>query len=94
MQGKFTSSLLAIGLIIGQLLLVQHAFDSHRHADNEPCEVCILSAGLDQALEQSQPSTGLQPVHSLTDGCQDSLDLQPPAMAFLARAPPQDLLSS
>ncbi|MDH3900067.1 MAG: hypothetical protein OEU51_03345 [Gammaproteobacteria bacterium] len=92
MQNKFISSLLLIGLILAQLVLAQHAHDLISHVDNEPCELCLLSTGLDQALGQEHPSVELQPVHGLAGRWQHFLNLTPLTTAFLARAPPPVVL--
>ena len=85
---------LAVVLIAGQLFLALHSHDLESHANGEACEVCILSAGLDQALAHAHPHTGIQPTDALTEAGQDSVDFQYAVLAFLARAPPQDLLYS
>ena len=54
-KDKFTSTFLAVVLILGQLAFVYHALDQSSHTDDEPCKLCLLSAGLDQALEQKPP---------------------------------------
>jgi len=91
-QDKFTSSLLVIGLILAQLVLAQHALDLASHAEDEPCELCMLSAGLDQALEPERAFVEPQPLQSLAGTCQVCTDLPPVTPTFLARAPPFDLL--
>ena len=92
MQDKYISSLLVIGLILAQLVLAQHALDPVSHVDYKPCELCLLSTGLDQALGQEHPSVELQPVHGLAGRWQHFLNLTPLTTAFLARAPPPAVL--
>ena len=89
---RFTSTLLAAVLILGQLAFVQHALDLQSHADDEPCELCLISAGLDQALGPERASVEPQPLHSLACTLQEGTDLRSVTPAFLARAPPLDLL--
>jgi hypothetical protein len=91
-QNKFISTLLVIGLILAQLVLAQHALDLASHADDEPCELCMLSAGLDQAPGPERAFIEPQPLHSLAGTWQDCTDLPPVTPTFLARAPPFDLL--
>ena len=86
--------LLSVGLIIGQLFLVLHALELDSHANGEPCEVCMLPASLDQALVHAHQPIGIQSICELTEGSQYSFRFQSPAISFLARAPPQDLLYS
>lgn len=93
MKNKFISTLLVTGLILAQLVLAQHALDLVSHVDDEPCELCLLSAGLDQALGQEHPSAELQPVCGLAGRWQRILNLPPLTTAFLARAPPPAVLS-
>ena len=92
MQDKFISTLLVAGLILAQLVLAQHALDLASHAEDEPCELCMLSAGLDQALEPERAFVEPQPLHSLAGTWQECTDLPPVTPTFLARAPPFDLL--
>ena len=92
MQYKFTHTLLVVGLILAQLALAQHAFDLASHAEDEPCELCMLSAGLDQALGPERTFVEPQPLHSLAGTWQESTDLAPVTPTVLARAPPFDLL--
>jgi len=91
-QNKFISTLLVIGLILAQLVIEQHAVDLASHAEDEPCELCMLSAGLDQALEPERAFVEPQPLQSLAGTCQEHTDLPPLTPTFLARAPPFDLL--
>jgi hypothetical protein len=91
-QDKFISTLLVIGLILAQLVIGQHALDLASHADDEPCELCMLSAGLDQALGPERAFVEPQPPHSLASTWQVCTDLAPVTPTFLARAPPFDLL--
>jgi hypothetical protein len=93
LQYKYITTPLVIGLILAQLVYVQHALDLSSHLDDSPCEVCLLSAGLDQALGQNYQSVEFQPAHGLAGGCQDIPNPLPLTTAFLARAPPLDLLS-
>ena len=81
-----------IGLILSQLVLALHALDLASHADEEQCETCMLSAGLDQVLGPERASVEPQPLHSLAGTWQERTDLPPVTPAFLARAPPFDLL--
>jgi hypothetical protein len=91
-QHNFISTLLVFGLILAQLVLAQHALDLGSHVDDEPCELCLVSTGLDQALGQEHPSVELQPVRGLASRKQHILNLPPLTTAFLARAPPSSLL--
>ena len=91
-QNRFTSILLVIGLILAQLVLAQHALDLASHTDNEPCELCMLSAGLDQAPGPERAFFEPHPLHTLAVNCQERTDLPPVSPTFLARAPPFDLL--
>jgi len=93
-KDKFTSTLLAIVLILGQLAFVHHALDQSSHADGEPCALCLLSAGLDQALAQKHQSIEHKPIRGLAGNWQDLLNLQTVTTAFLARAPPAASLSA
>ena len=93
MQNTFTSTLLVIGLILAQLVLAQHALDLASHAEDEPCELCMLSAGLDQALEPERAFVEPQPLHSLAGTWQECTDLAPVTPTHLARAPPFDFLT-
>ena len=90
---KFTSTFLAIVLILGQLAFVHHALDQSSHTDDEPCKLCLLSAGLDQALEQKNQSIKHKPIRGLAGNWQDLLNLQTVTTTFLARAPPAAPLS-
>jgi hypothetical protein len=94
MQARLLSMVLSVGLIIGQLFLVQHALDLDSHANGELCEICMLFAGLDQALVHAHQPIGIQSIYQLTEGSLSSLHFQSHAIGFLARAPPQDLLYS
>jgi hypothetical protein len=91
-QNKFISTLLVIGLILAQLVIAQHALDLASHADDEPCELCMLSAGLGQALGPEQAFVEPQSQHSLAGTWQEYTDLAPVSPTHLARAPPFDLL--
>jgi hypothetical protein len=91
-QNKFISTLLVIGLILAQLVIEQHAVDLASHADDEPCELCMLSAGLGQALGPERAFVEPQPLLSLAGTWQEYTDLAPVTPTFLARAPPFDLL--
>ena len=90
---KFISTFLAVVLILGQLAFVHHALDLSSHTDDEPCKLCLLSAGLDQALEQKHPSVKHKPNRGLAGNWQGLLNLQTVTTAFLARAPPAASLS-
>ena len=92
MQNKFISTLLVVGLILAQLVLAQHALDLDSHADDGSCELCMLSAGLDQALGPERAFIEPQPLHSLAGTWQERTDLPSVTPIFLARAPPFDLL--
>lgn len=92
-KDKITSTLLAVVLVLGQLAFVHHALDLSSHTDHEPCKLCLLSAGLDQALEQKHQSIVHMPIHGLAGNWQDLLNLQTVTTAFLARAPPAASLS-
>lgn len=92
-QDKVISTLLVTGLILAQLVLAQHALDLVSHADDEPCEVCLLSAGLDQALGLERASVEPQPPPGLDGRWQHISNLPPLTTAFLARAPPPADLS-
>ena len=92
-KDKFTSTFLAVVLILGQLAFVHHALDQSSHTDDEPCKLCLLSAGLDQMLEQKHPSIEHNPIRVLPGNWQDLLNLQTITTAFLARAPPAASLS-
>ena len=94
MQARLFSMVLAVALIVGQLFLVLHSHDLDRHANGEACELCMHSAGLDHALTHAHPYIDIQPPHVLTEAGQDSIDFRYAVIAFLARAPPQDLLYS
>ena len=93
MKDRFTSTFLAVALILGQLAFVHHVLDQSSHTDGEPCKLCLLSAGLDQALEQKHQSIGYKPIRGLAGNWQDLLNLQTITTAFLARAPPAASLS-
>ena len=93
-KDKFTSTFLAVVLILGQLAFVHHALDQSSHTDDEPCKLCLLSAGLDQALEQKHQSIEDKPIRGLAGNWQDFLNLQSVTTAFLARAPPAVPLSA
>ena len=88
MQARLFSMVLAVVLIAGQLFLALHSHNLESHANGELCEVCILSAGLDQALAHAHPNIGIQPADALTEAARDSYDFQYAVIAFLARAPP------
>ena len=92
-KDRFNSTLLAVVLILGQLAFVHHALDMDSHADGKPCKLCLLSAGLDQALAQKHQPIEIKPIRGLTSNWQDLLNLQPVTTAFLARAPPAESLS-
>lgn len=92
-QDKFISTLLVLGLILAQLVLTQHALDLVSHVDDESCELCLLSTGLDQSLEQGHPTVELQSLHGLVCRWQHLLNQPPLTTAFLARAPPPAVLS-
>ena len=92
MQHNSISTLLVFALILAQLVLAQHELDLASHADEEPCELCMLSAGLDQAPGPEHASVEPQPLHSLAGTWQERTDVSPVSPAFLARAPPFDLL--
>lgn len=92
-KDKITSTLLAVVLILGQLAFVHHTLDLSSHTDDEPCKLCLLSAGLDQALEQKHQSIEHKPIRGLAGNWQDLLNLQTVTTAFLARAPPAVSLS-
>jgi hypothetical protein len=91
---KFTSTLLAAVLILSQLVFLHHAIDLSSHADGEACELCLLSAGLDQALEDKHQTLEFQSFRGLTVSWPNLIHLQPITMAFLARAPPPNVLST
>ena len=93
LKDKFTSTFLAVVLILGQLAFVHHALDQSSHTDDEPCKLCLLSAGLDQGLEQKNQSIEPKPIRGLAGNWQDLLNLQTVTTAFLARAPPAASLS-
>ena len=93
MKGKFTATLLAAALFLSQLALLDHAFDLSSHEDGGLCELCVLSGNHAQALLQSLPTIEIQPIHNLVGRWQDFLDVRPLTTAFLARAPPPDLLT-
>ena len=92
MKNRFTTTLLAAALILGQLVFLQHALDLHSHAGDEPCELCLISTGLDLAPGHVSMPAGIQQTHRLAGAWQEHTDLQPVTPAFLARAPPFDLL--
>jgi hypothetical protein len=92
-KDRFTSTLLAVVLILGQLAFVHHALDQSSHTDDEPCKLCLLSAGLDEALEHKNQYIGHKPIRSLAGNWQDLLNLLTVTTAFLARAPPVAPLS-
>ena len=92
MNNRVTSILLAAGLILGQLAFLQHALDLHSHAGDEPCELCLISTGLDLAPGHDSPSAGVPLTHRLSGTWQERTDLPPVTPAFLARAPPLELL--
>ncbi|MDX1697701.1 MAG: hypothetical protein R3308_05405 [Thiohalobacterales bacterium] len=94
MQARLFSMVLAVVLIAGQLSLALHSHDLESHANGEACKVCMLYAGLDQALAHAHPHTGIQPTDALTEAGRHSINFQYAVIAFLARAPPQDLLYS
>ena len=93
-KDKFTSTFLAVVLILGQLAFMHHALDQSSHTDDKPCKLCLLSAGLDQALEQKHQSIEHKQIRSLAGNWQDLLNLQTVTTAFLARAPPAASLSA
>ena len=93
-KDKFTSTFLVVFLILGQLAFVQHALDQSSHTDDEPCQLCLLSAGLDQALEQNHQSIEHKPIRGFAGNWQDLLNIQTITTAFLARAPPAVPLSA
>ena len=92
-QDKIISTLLVTGLILAQLVLAQHALDLASHVDEEPCELCLLSAGIDQVLGPERVSVEPQPLHVLAGRWQHIPNLPPLTTAFLARAPPPAVLS-
>jgi len=94
MKDKLTSTLLAVVLILGQLAFAHHALDLSSHEDGEYCELCLLSASLDQALAQKHQPAANELSHGLTGNWKDLLTLQTVTPAFLARAPPAESLSA
>lgn len=93
-KDKFTSTFLAVVLILGQLAFVHHVFDLNNHTDDEPCKLCLQSAGLDQALEQKYQSIEHKPIRGFAGNWQNLLILQTATTVFLARAPPAESLSA
>ena len=91
-KDKFTSTLLAVVLILGQLAFAQHALDLSSHADGEYCELCLLSASLDQVLAQKHHPAANEPTRGLSGNWQDLVTLQTVTPVFLARAPPTESL--
>ena len=92
-KDRFTSTLLAVVLILGQLAFVHHTLDLSSHVDGEPCKLCLLSAGLDQALAQKHQSIEIKQIRGLASNWQDFQILPSITTAFLARAPPAASLS-
>jgi hypothetical protein len=92
-KDKFTSTFLAVVLILGQLAFVHHALDQNSHTDDEPCKLCLLSAGLDQALAQNHQSIEIKQIRGLASNWQAFQFLPSITTAFLARAPPAASLS-
>ena len=93
-KDKFTSTLLAVVLILGQLAFAHHALDLSSHADGEYCDLCLLSASLDQALAQKHYPAANETTRGLSGNWQDLLTLQAVTPVFLARAPPAEFLSA
>jgi hypothetical protein len=91
-NNRITPILLAAALILGQLALLQHVLDLHSHAGDEPCELCLISTGLDLAPAHDSPPAGISQTHRLAGTWQEHTELPPVTPAFLARAPPLDLL--
>jgi hypothetical protein len=91
-NNRITPILLAAALILGQLALLQHVLDLHSHAGDEPCELCLISTGLDLVPGHDSPSAGIPLTHHLSCTWQERTDLPPVTPAFLARAPPLELL--
>jgi len=87
-KNRFTSTLLAAALILGQLAFQQHVLDLHSHAQDEPCKLCLFSTGLDLAPGHDSPSAGIPQTHSLAGTWRHLIDLPPVTPVFLARAPP------
>ena len=92
-RGKIISLLLVLGLLLAQLAQAVHASDFLAHADDEPCEICLLSTGPDDALPVDTASTW--PASSVA-----SLPVTPVPRAiqsrfnrYLSRAPPETTLT-
>ena len=92
-KDKFTSTFLAVVLILGQLAFVHHALDLSSHTDDESCKLCLLSAGLDQALAQNHQSIEIKQIRGLASNWQAFQFLPSITTAFMARAPPAASLS-
>lgn len=92
-KDKLTSTVLAAVLILSQLVFLHHTLDLSSHADGEACELCLLSTGLDQGLEERNQTLEIQSLRGFTVSWQNLIHLQPVTVAFLARAPPPNILS-
>ncbi len=56
-RGKIIPLLLVLGLLLAQLAQAVHASDFLAHADNESCDICLLSSVPDDALPDDTAST-------------------------------------
>ena len=56
-RGKIIPLLLVLGLLLAQLAQAVHASDFLAHADDESCEICLLSSVPDDALPEDTAST-------------------------------------
>jgi hypothetical protein len=91
-RGKIIPLLLVVGLLLAQLAQAVHASDFLAHAHDEPCDICLLSSGPDDALPVDAASTWPAP-------CVASLPVTPVPRAiqtrfnrYLSRAPPETTL--
>ena len=91
-RGKIIPLLLVLGLLLAQLAQAVHASDFLAHADNESCDICLLSSGLDSALPVETVSTWQASVASLLV-TPIPLATQAPFNLYLSRAPPGTTLT-
>lgn len=55
-MGKLLTFALALVLVIGQVLVLEHQLDLDAHNGGESCQVCLLSSGLNNAAVDVTPA--------------------------------------